>query len=215
MRSGASVSQLLAESLGAARRADHGGRCRCGWGRWRRRMAIAPRSRRVKRESRSDACRNRGPPDAPRSRRVPRIARGGLLRPSACRRSWHAARRAASDLPGAGDEPSERAAMSGRAYAGRPRDAATRSRAGAPARAPAARSSAAARGSRSPGAASSSIPITLAAFTAIGRSRRAPWAPPSRRGPPGWRRSGSSRRWPDRRAACSRRRAPPPSPAGS
>ena len=40
-------------------------------------------------------------------------------------------------------------------------------------------------------------------------------APPSRRDPPDWRRSESNRRWPDRRAACSRRPAPPPSPAGS
>ena len=30
MRSGASVSQLLADDLAAARRADDGGHCRCG-----------------------------------------------------------------------------------------------------------------------------------------------------------------------------------------
>ncbi len=40
-------------------------------------------------------------------------------------------------------------------------------------------------------------------------------APPSRRGPPGWPRSGWNRRSPDRPAACSPRPAPRPSPAGS
>ena len=40
-------------------------------------------------------------------------------------------------------------------------------------------------------------------------------ARPSTRGPPGWPRSESNRRSRDRRAACFRKRAPPPSPAGS
>ena len=43
----------------------------------------------------------------------------------------------------------------------------------------------------------------------------APRARPSTRGPPGWRTSGSSRRWPDARAACSPIPARPPSPGGS
>ena len=64
-------------------------------------------------------------------------------------------------------------------------------------------------------AASSSMPTTFGGILRHVGAAGARHAPPSRRDLPGWPRSGSSRRWPDGRAACSPRPAPRPSPARS
>src|SRR3954454_1530454 len=92
---------------------------------------------------------------------------------------------------------------------------AVHARAGAHARARAARSSARGRGSRSLAPRRGARSRRRSRHCLPSRGGAARRAPPSRRGPPGWPRSGSSRPRPDRRAACSPRRAPPRSPAGS